>query len=177
MAAFRRAGRAAAEIERREIVAIAVGQRLFGGFLQERLVAEADARPDADDVFEALDLARQSLHRFGEGRMGDQGARAGVPQQIDELPSRETRVHRHAHETGRHGAVVRLEIFADIGDEQRDPVALAQAEAVQRIPEPGDARVKLPERPRAEIIDDGGAVGVPARELREFCPDVHLTTH
>src|SRR2546422_8142660 len=57
---FRRTGRAAAEIERREILAIAFGQRLFGRFFQERLIIKADARPDTDDVIEALDVIDQS---------------------------------------------------------------------------------------------------------------------
>ena len=62
---FGRAGRAAAEIERREIVAVALGQRPIGGPRQQRLVIVAETSPsraaDADDVPEAFDLAGEPV--------------------------------------------------------------------------------------------------------------------
>ena len=67
---LRRAGRAAAEIERGEVVAIARRQRPFGGSFQQRLVVETWSAADADDVTEALDLTRQSIERFRQTTHG-----------------------------------------------------------------------------------------------------------
>ena len=67
--------------------------------------------------------------------MRDQRARTCIAQHRRQILPGQSRIERHPHQAGRHGAVVGLEIFADIRDEQRDPIAFVQAEPAQRVAE------------------------------------------
>ena len=72
-----RAGRAAGEIEGREIVAVALRRRPVGGPRQQRLVIVAETiagagAADADDVPEALDLIGEPGHGRRERGVRDQ---------------------------------------------------------------------------------------------------------
>ena len=162
---LRRPRRAAAEIERGERLAIDRRKRPFGGSIEQRLVVETRAAADGNDVAQALDLTPQSIERIGKRRMDDQRAGAGMPQQRDDVRAGQPRVERHPHEARSHNAVVRFEIFADVGHEQRDAVAAAQPQPAQRVAETRDARMKLPIGPAAGGVDDGDAVGVQCCEL------------
>ena len=79
--------------------------------------------------------------------MRDQGTDTGALEQPGELAPREPWVHRHAHEAGGHAAVVGFQIFAAVGQQQRDAVALGEAEAVHGIAEARDALMKPLESP------------------------------
>ena len=171
-----RAGGAAAEIQRREIVAVAIRQRSVGRFFQERFVGESRSLADENDRTKQFDIRRQRLDLVGKGRMRHQRADAGALQQCGKLAPREPRVHRHAHEASRHGPVIGLQIFAAVGQQQSDAVALREAEAMHRVAEARDALMETPERPVAEIVYDGRAVGMRMREFCKLGADVHVTT-
>ena len=94
---------------------------------QQRLVIVAETiagavAADADDVPEALDLIGEPSHGWRERSVRDQCRGAGVAQQCRQFPAGQAGIERHPHEARRHDGVVRLEIFADIGNKQRDAI-------------------------------------------------------
>ena len=178
---FGRTGRAAGEIEGCEIAAVARRQRLLGCPPQQRLVVVArtiarTVAADPNNVPEALDLAGEPGHRRRERGVRDQCRGARVAQQRRQFRAGQAGIERHPHEACRHDGVVGLEIFADIGNEQRDAIALAQPEASQRISEPCDAGVEITIGPSPVVVDDRDMIAAPLRKLTPFRADVHVTT-
>ncbi len=156
-----RAGGAAAEVQGREILAVDRRLRLGGSLLQQCLVGEILATAaDHNNVSEAFDLGGEPRDLLGERRMRDQDRYAGMAQQCDKLRAGEARIERHPHEARGHDAVVGLQIFADIGKEQRDAVAPFERKTAQRIPEPKHARVKVAIAPGAVRVAQCGSIGM-----------------
>ena len=101
---------------------------------------------------------------------------AGVAQQCRQFPAGQTRIERHPHEARRHDGVVGLEIFADIGNKQRDAIAFAQPKPGQCVAEACDAGVDIAVGPAPAIVDDRGVIAMLSRELAPFRSDVHVTS-
>jgi hypothetical protein len=166
----------ASRFQARELVAVARRQRLVGRALQQRLVIEAGTTADGNNVSKAGDILAQLVRRRRERNMGDQRGDARVTQQRRQFRAREARIEWHAHAACRHDGVVGFEIFADVRHEQRDAVASDQPKRVERIGEACDAGVECPVGPGAMLVDDGGTIAVPQRQLPPLFGNVHLTS-
>ena len=164
-----------------EIAAVSWRRRLLVCPPQQLLVVVArtiarTVAADPNNVPETLDLAGEPGHRRRERDVRDQCRGGRVAQQRRQFHAGQAGIERHPHEACRHDGVVGLEIFADIGNEQRDAIALAQPKAGQRISEPCDAGVEITVGPSRVVVDDRDMIAAPLCKLTPFRADVHVTT-
>jgi hypothetical protein len=110
------------------------------------------------------------LDRAGELVLQDEGRHLGILQDVAHLLPDQPEVDRHRDEAGLRHRGVDLQPLDAIVGQHRHPLALAQAEAQERVGEPAGAGVPLPERHRAFEVARADPVGLQARLDGEHLP-------